>query len=328
MLRRLDAVLSSLEIIADSRPDDRVDAEGLLTQMRTKKFVYMVVMWGKLLDYLDYPTTGLQSPDVSWAGASRLLAQLRSYIAECSADPQIFASVEQLAEDLALRYAELYCPHGFELVGTSCYVLGNETLSWEAAQVFCDDLLPFLGAYLVEFETDEELTLVTQQLLRCPGRAYWTGGEQVPGSPNVFRWSHTGWLVAFGKWYPGNPKDTEHEDGVFIDCAGRFYDWEKESHDNFYPLCEEKAGGYSDNTRNKEQWQDITSSMAAKMRPVATQASAPDNRKGGPWQPKGDKRGSAIQNETVGKWQHRGDPQQRKQEVGKMTITVTSDRID
>ncbi|CAG0908530.1 unnamed protein product [Cyprideis torosa] len=129
------------------------------------------------------------------------------------------------------------CPETFVPLGNRCYHLGGrgEYKNWFEAQEYCSDL----NSYLVELETQEEVTLVTS-FMHATGECteYWTGGEEL-GNSNTFVWHRTQQPVGPNNWHRGQPDDPTSGDAVFMYCGWDFQwgDYPKEFYFLYY-LCE------------------------------------------------------------------------------------------
>lgn len=66
VLTLLDGVLKVLSEYSDSaNGQTRLEAQSLVHQIETKKFVFLLVTFAKLFDISDFATKGLQSPTLN-----------------------------------------------------------------------------------------------------------------------------------------------------------------------------------------------------------------------------------------------------------------------
>ena len=61
-LELLDVLLEHLAECLDESGQTRQEADSLLQQIQTKKFIFLLVAFGKLFDTSDFATKGLQDP--------------------------------------------------------------------------------------------------------------------------------------------------------------------------------------------------------------------------------------------------------------------------
>lgn len=83
------------------------------------------------------------------------------------------------------------CPEHFLRYGSACFHMSTKQLNWKSASSTCRNL----GAALLEFETEEEETVLTTSLhldSNFRGKDYWTGGLN-PGL--LWIWSNSAKLI-------------------------------------------------------------------------------------------------------------------------------------
>ncbi|XP_034033315.1 zinc finger MYM-type protein 1-like [Thalassophryne amazonica] len=101
ILTLFDVILEVLAECAESSGQTKVDAQSLLQQIQTKKFLFLLVTFGKLFETSSFATQGLQSPTLSVTGCIDLIEGLKDSFAEFRDKPEcVFQQVMKLTEDL------------------------------------------------------------------------------------------------------------------------------------------------------------------------------------------------------------------------------------
>lgn len=100
-LELLDVILETLAEFSEESGQTKTDAENLLQQIQTKKFIFLLVTFAKLFDVSDFATKGLQSPNVCVTDCIDLIGTLKdsfsSYRANSNGD---FDKVLKLTDEL------------------------------------------------------------------------------------------------------------------------------------------------------------------------------------------------------------------------------------
>jgi len=127
------------------------------------------------------------------------------------------------------------CPDSsWKRIGTSCYVVSNQTATQPDAQLACDRLVP--GAHLASVHADSLQEI--QALLASSGtgrRFVWLGLEKVG---DVWAWSD-GSSLDVTDWGPYQPDNRENEDCVFwFSFSEQWLDIRCSFSDLSYYLCQ------------------------------------------------------------------------------------------
>lgn len=106
VLTLLDAILETFaEYSETSSGLTKLEADSLLQQMQTKKFLFLLVTFGKLFEMSDFATKGLQSPAVSVTDCIHLIEGLKSNLKMFRDNTQQdFEKVLKLTQDLMVKH--------------------------------------------------------------------------------------------------------------------------------------------------------------------------------------------------------------------------------
>uniref|UniRef100_A0A3B3R0H2 DUF4371 domain-containing protein n=1 Tax=Paramormyrops kingsleyae TaxID=1676925 RepID=A0A3B3R0H2_9TELE len=101
VLTLLDVILEVLAEYAESSGQSKVEAQSLLQQIQTKKFLFLLVTFGKLFQTSDFATQGLQSPTLSVPECIDLIEGLKESFARFRDNSVCdFEQVMKLTEEL------------------------------------------------------------------------------------------------------------------------------------------------------------------------------------------------------------------------------------
>ena len=101
----LDAILETLAEYSVSKcASTKLHAESLLLQMQTKKFLFLLVAFGKLFDVSDAATKGLQSSTLSVTDCTHLIESLKSNFRTFRNDIEDFNKIIKLTDDLMAKH--------------------------------------------------------------------------------------------------------------------------------------------------------------------------------------------------------------------------------
>ncbi|CAG0893094.1 unnamed protein product [Cyprideis torosa] len=179
--------------------------------------------------------------------------------------PQYMSDDEEETE----RPLALTCPPGFFGLGESCYAIGQEYLSWDQSQIYCDALAA--GGRLIEIEAAEEFYLFTTYLrdnpppecgenygtfrvliYACTGKpgsqfhandnlctllGYWIGAEEREDS-NYFQWASSRWPLMFYNWYFTEPNFPDSGNAIALSCSADWQWYDTRKSYGHYPICE------------------------------------------------------------------------------------------
>lgn len=106
ILTLLDVILEVLEEYAETGSGQtKLEAQSLLQQMQTKKFIFLLVTFGKLFETSDFATKGLQSPALSVSGCIDLIEGLKERFAQYRDKPEcVFQQVMKLTDELMQKH--------------------------------------------------------------------------------------------------------------------------------------------------------------------------------------------------------------------------------
>ncbi len=108
-LEMLDVLLETLAEYSETSGQTKLDADNLLQQMQTKKFIFMLVVFCKLFQCSDFATKGLQSPAICVTDCISLIETLKATLATFRDDSDgDFDKVLRLTEELIVKY-EIAC---------------------------------------------------------------------------------------------------------------------------------------------------------------------------------------------------------------------------
>ena len=100
----LDVLLETLAEYSETSGQTKLDADNLLQQMQTKKFIFMLVVFCKFFQCSDFATKGLQSPAISVADCISLIETLKATLATRDDSDGDFDKVLRLTEELMVKY--------------------------------------------------------------------------------------------------------------------------------------------------------------------------------------------------------------------------------
>uniref|UniRef100_A0A667Y2X2 TTF-type domain-containing protein n=1 Tax=Myripristis murdjan TaxID=586833 RepID=A0A667Y2X2_9TELE len=101
VLTLLDVILETLSECAEGSGQTKVEAQSLLQQIQTKKFIFLLVTFGKLFHTSDFATRGLQSPTLSVADCIDLIEGLKQSFARFRDNSECdFEKVIKLTDEL------------------------------------------------------------------------------------------------------------------------------------------------------------------------------------------------------------------------------------
>uniref|UniRef100_A0A8C1TUJ4 HAT C-terminal dimerisation domain-containing protein n=1 Tax=Cyprinus carpio TaxID=7962 RepID=A0A8C1TUJ4_CYPCA len=101
VLTLLNVILEVLAEYAESSGQSKVEAQSLLQQIQTKKFLFLLVTFGKLFQTSDFATQGLQSPTLSVPECIDLIEGLKESFARFRDNSVCdFEEVMKLTEEL------------------------------------------------------------------------------------------------------------------------------------------------------------------------------------------------------------------------------------
>lgn len=101
----LDVILETLAQFSETSGHTKVEAESLLQQIQTKKFLFLLVTFGKLFESSDFATKGLQSGSLTVTDCIDLIQGLKDSFAQFRDNSQgDFDKVLKLTEELMEKY--------------------------------------------------------------------------------------------------------------------------------------------------------------------------------------------------------------------------------
>ncbi|RXN27181.1 zinc finger MYM-type 1-like protein [Labeo rohita] len=162
-----DVIIEVLSEYAEGGGQCQIDAQSLLQQMRTKKFIFFLVLFKELFNKSDFATKGLQSTSVSVTDAVDLIENLKQSLTDMRSSNdeflkmlamtnQIMADNSVDSFDISLPYRSRKLPSRFEQstvttsLGKSTRVRSDEDLQ-ALLNILIDCQLNELGA---RFHTD------------------------------------------------------------------------------------------------------------------------------------------------------------------------------
>ncbi|KAG8574388.1 hypothetical protein GDO81_009160 [Engystomops pustulosus] len=98
------------------------------------------------------------------------------------------------------------CPVGWKMVGSSCYFVSNEDVSWDLARDECYKMNSILVMVKDKTESDNLKTLFTKN------KRYWIGLRRDPSEIHIWKWLD-GTQMTFSNWAvnePNNDSGREH----------------------------------------------------------------------------------------------------------------------
>ena len=103
ILKLLDVLLEALAECAEMSGQTKIEAEQLLLQVQTKKFVFMLLVFCKLFDNSDFATKGLQSSSLCVTDCIYLIEMLKATYATFQDDSdgdfkKVLRQTEELME--------------------------------------------------------------------------------------------------------------------------------------------------------------------------------------------------------------------------------------
>ncbi|KAL7381111.1 hypothetical protein ABVT39_000625 [Epinephelus coioides] len=105
ILKLLDVLLEALAECAEGSGQTKTEAEQLLQQMQTKKFIFMLVTFCKLFENSDLATKGLQSSTLCVTDCISLIETLKATYATFRDDSDgDFEKVLRLTEEVMEKH--------------------------------------------------------------------------------------------------------------------------------------------------------------------------------------------------------------------------------
>lgn len=105
ILTLLDVILEVLAEYSESSGQTQAEAQSLLLQIQTKKFVFLLVTFGKLFQTSDFATRGLQSPTLCVTECIDLIEGLKENFAQFRHDSKCgYEAVMKLTGELMSKY--------------------------------------------------------------------------------------------------------------------------------------------------------------------------------------------------------------------------------
>ncbi|XP_066445538.1 C-type lectin domain family 4 member G-like [Eleutherodactylus coqui] len=157
-------------------------------------FVRYVAVTAKMVD-LEQTATDLQRNSMEEQGDLKTkVADLSNKIVKL--EDHLTANMENInktLENICTR-----CPVGWNIIGSSCYYVSEEQVTWDKARQECYKMNSFL--VMVKDKTESE----TIKKLFTASRRYWIGLRRDPGEIHIWKWLD-GTELTFTNWGVNEP---------------------------------------------------------------------------------------------------------------------------
>ncbi len=105
VLQLLDVILEMLAQCSEKNGETKFEADSLLHQVQTKKFLFLLVTFGKLFETTEFATRGLQSSTLSVTDTISLIENLKLNLVKFRDNSEgDFEKVMKLSEELMTKY--------------------------------------------------------------------------------------------------------------------------------------------------------------------------------------------------------------------------------
>ncbi|XP_025097816.1 perlucin-like protein isoform X1 [Pomacea canaliculata] len=112
------------------------------------------------------------------------------------------------------------CTHGWILYQSSCYGFGDEDVTWEGAQEFCQ----LFDSSLAEVETSEENEFLKGIARNRNYASMWLGGTDV-FSEGFWIWAGSKQPLGFVDWHTGEPSNSRPGEDCLMLYKSVNYQW-------------------------------------------------------------------------------------------------------
>ena len=110
--------------------------------------------------------------------------------------------IVEMQTELTKVKASLPCDEGWRLFHGYCYLVVKESISWDDASAYCENI----NSYLVEITTDTEREFAEKLLRDYGGYEFWIGATD-RDEEGRFLYQHSKQLVPRKYWYKGEPNN-------------------------------------------------------------------------------------------------------------------------
>lgn len=100
----LGPILENLATFSESSGQTKIEADSLLHQMQTKKFLFLLVAFNQLFEVSDYATKGLQSSTLSVTDCIDLIEGLKDSYTQFRNENDAFDKVMALTDELMNKH--------------------------------------------------------------------------------------------------------------------------------------------------------------------------------------------------------------------------------
>ncbi len=105
VLQLLDVILEMLAQCSEKNGETKFEADSLLHQVQTKKFLFLLVTFGKIFETTEFATRGLQSSTLSVTDTVSLIENLKLNLVKFRDNSEgDFEKVMKLSEELMTKY--------------------------------------------------------------------------------------------------------------------------------------------------------------------------------------------------------------------------------